>query len=97
MKKKMKKISNVLKNIFGIGIMIALFGGGLTFFAYIVALIVGGDVAVTICYFTYKQFIPVMVYISTTMVLLGLVAMYFAGEFALTAKKEDTVKHKGEV
>ena len=43
MKNLCKKISDVLKTIFGYGIMISLFAGGLTFFGYVVALCIGGD------------------------------------------------------
>lgn len=85
MKEKMKKISNVLKMIFGYGIMICLFVGGLTFFGYVAALIIGGDTAAAICTFMYKQLMPVVIYATTLLVLLGLVAMYMAGEVALTA------------
>lgn len=86
-KEMMKKLSKVLKMIFGYGIMICLFAGGMTFFGYLAALIVGGELAAVICTFIYKSVIPVIVYLSTGMVLLGLVAMYLAGETALTTKK----------
>lgn len=89
MKNTMKKISAVLKTIFGWGIMICLFAGGLTFFGYMAAIIIGGDTAAAICSFIYKQFFPVIVYISSVLVLVGLVAMYLGGEFALSAKKKD--------
>lgn len=89
MKEFMKKASAVLKTIFGYGIMICLFGGGLTFFGYLAALIIGGDTAAAICTFIYKAFIPVLVYASTILVLLGLVAMYMNGEMALTAQKKE--------
>ena len=88
MKEFMKKASAVLKTIFGYGIMICLFGGGLTFFGYLAALIIGGDTATAICTFIYKSVIPVLVYASTILVLLGLVAMYMNGEMALTARKK---------
>lgn len=97
MKAICKKISNVLKTIFGWGIMICLFAGGLTFFGYVAALIVGGDTAAAICTFIYKTIIPYIIYGSTVMVLLGLVAMYLAGENALTANKKKNVKYKGEM
>lgn len=97
MKEKMKKISNVCKTIFGYGIMISLALGGLTFFGYLFALCVGGELATTICVFMYKKIIPVAIYMSTIMILLGLIAMYLAGEFALTAKKKETSKHEGEM
>lgn len=95
MKEMLKKISDVCKMIFGYGIMISLFVGGLTFFGYVAALIIGGDTAAAICTFLYKTVIPIVIYLSTTMVLFGLLAMYLAGEYALTAKKKIS-KHDGE-
>ena len=84
MKEKMKKISDKLKGVFGYGIMITLFVGGLTFFGYLAALIIGGDTAALICEIIYKKIVPVMIYVSTIMVLFGLLTMYLAGEKALT-------------
>lgn len=97
MKKFCKKLSDILKIIFGYGIMITLFAGGLTFFGYVAALIIGGDVATTICTVIYKNIIPVIIYASVILVLLGLVAMYLAGEKALTPEKKHAKKHEGEV
>ena len=57
MKETFKKISGVCKLIFGYGIMISLFAGGLTFFGYLAALIIGGNVAALICAFIYKKII----------------------------------------
>lgn len=96
MKEFCKKLSNVLKMIFGYGIMISLFAGGLTFFGYVAALIIGGDVATAICTVLYKDIIPIIIYLSVVMVLLGLVAMYLAGEKALTPEKKQAKKHEGE-
>ena len=96
-KEIMKKIANVCKLIFGYGIMIALFVGGLTFFGYVAALIIGGDTAAAICTFLYKTVIPVIIYLAVIMVLLGLVAMYLNGEVALTPEKKHAQKHEGEV
>ena len=88
MKKTMKKISDILKMIFGYGIMLSLFLGGATFFGYVAALIIGGDTAAAICEFIYKDFLPIIVYYTSILVLLGLVAMYLGGELALTAEKK---------
>ena len=88
MKEMMKKVSQVLRTVFGYGIMLCLFVGGLTFFGYVAALIIGGDTAAQICYFMHKQLMPVVIYATTILVLLGLVAMYLAGEIALTAGKK---------
>lgn len=87
MKEKMKKISDVLKLVFGYGIMITLFVGGLTFVGYLVALVIGGDTAALICKIIYKNIIPVMIYATTVLVIFGLITMYLAGEKALTPSK----------
>lgn len=84
----MKKFTEICKLIFGYGIMLSLFAGGLTFFAYLIALIIGGDTAALICEVTYKQVIPVIVKISTSMILLGLVCMYLSGEKSLTPSEK---------
>ncbi len=96
MKEKLKKISDICKIIFGYSIMITLFGGGLTFFGYVAALIIGGDAAVVICHVIYKKIIPVLIYISTVTVLFGLLTMYLANEKALTADKKKASKEEGE-
>lgn len=88
MKAAMKKLSDILKIVFGYGIMICLFTGGVTFFGYLSALIIGGETAIFICDFIYTRIVPVIVYASTILVLLGLVAMYLAGEMALINNKK---------
>ncbi|NLD83308.1 MAG: hypothetical protein GX637_04010 [Clostridiales bacterium] len=89
MKEALKKISDVCKIIFGYGIMIVLFAGGLTFFGYLAALIIGGETATSICTWIYKSFIPVIIYASTILILFGLLSMYLAGEKALTPHKKE--------
>lgn len=88
MKETCKKIANVCKLIFGYGIMIVLFAGGLTFFGYIAALIIGGETATNLCTWIYKTFVPIIIYASTILILFGLVTMYLAGEKALTPEKK---------
>lgn len=95
MKETLKKISDVCKLIFGYGIVIVLFAGGLTFFGYVAALIIGGETATAICTWIYKTFIPVIIYTSTVLILFGLVTMYLAGEKALTPGRKNA-KHEGE-
>ena len=91
----MKKLTEICKMVFGYGIMITLFAGGLTFFAYLIALIIGGDTAALICEITYKQVIPVIVKVSTVMILLGLVCMYMSGEKSLTpSEKKKKITNK---
>ncbi len=95
MKETLKKLSDVFKLIFGYGIMIVLFAGGLTFFGYLVALIIGGETATNICTWIYKSFVPVMIKTSTILILFGLLTMYLAGEKALTPGKKN-MKAEGE-
>ncbi len=97
MKEFCKKLSNILKIIFGYGIMISLFAGGLTFFGYVAALIIGGNTTATICDVIYKSILPTIIYLAVIMVLLGLAAMYLAGEMALTPEKKQAQKHEGEM
>lgn len=96
MKEMCKKISAKLRVVFGYGIMLCLFAGGLTFFGYLAALVVGGEAAALICTFIYKTIIPVIIKCSTVLVLLGLAVMYLNGEVALTAHKKNAVRHEGE-
>lgn len=95
MKEMLKKVSDVFKLIFGYGIMIVLFAGGLTFFGYVIALIIGGETATNICTWIYKSFIPVIIYACTILILFGLLTMYLAGEKALTPGKKN-MEHEGE-
>ena len=88
MKETMKKISKVCKLIFGYGIMITLFAGGLTFFGYLAAMVIGGETATAICVFIYKQIFPIIIYAANILVLFGLLSMYLGGEMALTTDKK---------
>lgn len=90
MKEKMKKLADFLKIIFGYGIMITLFAGGLTLFGYVAALIIGGDIAAAMCAFIYEKIFSVIIYVSSVLVLLGLLSMYLSGETALTSGKKKT-------
>ena len=95
MKETLKKISDVCKLIFGYGIMIVLFAGGLTFFGYVAALIIGGETAAAMCTWIYKTFIPIIIKASTILILFGLVTMYLAGEKALVPSLKHS-KDEGE-
>ena len=95
MKETLKKISDVFKIIFGYGIEIVLFAGGLTFFGYLAALIIGGETATEMCTWIYKTFVPIIIKASTILILFGLVTMYLAGEKALTPDKRGA-KTEGE-
>lgn len=87
MKKFCKKLSDILRIVFGYSILVCLFAGGLTFFGYVAALCIGGDTAAEICRVLSKVVTPWIIKVSSVTVLLGLVVMYLGGEVALTAGK----------
>jgi len=92
MNKVRLKITKVLSFIFGVGILIALFVGALSFVGYLIALIIGGDTATQICTIIYKNVYPVLFSFTSIIVLLGLVKMYVAGEKAMVPKKQQANK-----
>lgn len=88
MKSIREKTADILAYIYGSGITVALFVGAFSFFGYIAAIIIGGNVAAKICEFIYKQLYPVIIYLSSVTVLVGLVKMYVAGEKSLVPPKK---------
>ena len=76
--------------------MMVLFAGGVIFSGFFAALLAGGQLAEIICLFIYKRMVPVMVYASACLILLGLVTMYLSGEKALTAEKQKRMESAAE-
>ena len=93
MKAVLEKITKVAGIIYGYGIMLALVIGGLSFFGYVAALIIGGNTAALICDFIYNRLYPILVYGSSVLVVLGLAIMYLKGEKALSASKKKKEKN----
>lgn len=94
MKNTIKKIAGICKKVFGYAIMISLFAGGLTFFGYLAALIIGGDTAVLICDFLYNKVLKVIIYFTNIFIIFGLLTMYLSGEKALMPTKNHKHKYK---
>ncbi len=88
MKKFRETTAKVLTYIYASGIATALFAGAISIFGYILALIIGGETATAICNFIYKDFYPVIIYLSSVSILIGLVKMYVAGEKSLVPPKK---------
>ena len=95
MKTIAEKIADLLRIIFGYGIVMCLFAGGATFFGYLAALCIGGEIAQEICTFIYKEYFPVIIKASNILVLLGLVAMYLKGEASLTMNNKKRKENIG--
>ena len=80
MKEFRTKLASVLAYVYATGIAVALFAGALTFFGYLAAIIIGGPTATEICAFIYNKIYPILFYLSSGSVLIGLLKMYVAGE-----------------
>lgn len=74
------KIANILEWIIGYSVLICLFVGGLGVIGYIVALCIGGQTAIDICTFMYKQFYVWLIYLSTSTTLLCFLYLYLKGD-----------------
>jgi len=90
----MEKISNVFLTIFSIGVLGALFAGGLSLVGYIVAICIGGETAAAICLFIFKTYFPWVIRITSLVVGCGLVGMYLTKQKALTVISEEQENSK---
>lgn len=94
MKKIIKTITKILDFVFGLGIFICLFVGGATFFGYLAAFIIGGNIAATICDVIYNHIFKALIYGGNIIVLIGLLNMYLKKQKSLTVSddksKEET-------
>lgn len=82
------KLAKVLSYIYAVGILVALSAGALSFLGYLAAIIIGGPTATEICVIIYKKVYPILFYISSGSVLLGLIKMYVAGEKTMVPNKK---------
>lgn len=89
MKQLLKKCLETIKIIYGYGIMIMLFVGGATFIGYLAAFIIGGSAAAAICDFIYLKIVPVMVTLTTSIVVFGMVCLYLPDEATKSSKRDE--------
>ena len=80
----MKKVSTILLTVFAIGVIFTLFAGGASVLGYIVALIIGGEAATSICTTIYTVYFPWIIQICSIAVGFGLIGMYLDRKKALT-------------
>lgn len=88
MKKILKVISKILDYVYGWGIFVCLFVGGITFFGYVAAFIIGGETAALICNFIYKTVFKILIYGGNVIVLVGLLNMYIKNQKSLTVSDD---------
>ena len=75
----LNKITDILEIAIGYSLMICLIVGGLGGIAYIVAFIIGGDLAANICEWLYKSFYSFLIKLSTITTFTCFVLMYLKG------------------
>lgn len=78
------KINEIINKIFGWGIYFSLFAGGLAFFGFLIAIIMGGEGATQLAVFIHKQYFPIVIKVASITIGLGLVGMYLNKEQALS-------------
>ena len=74
------KIASVLQSLIGISLAICLFGGGLGFIGYVIALCVGGDMATEICQWIYKSYYGFIIKLSTWTTVATFILVYIKGD-----------------
>ncbi len=88
---KREKITEILNTVFGWGIFATLVAGGLSFFGFLAAVMIGGESAAALAVFIQKQYFPVVIKVASIIIGIGLIAMY-SGKIqalSLTADKKD--------
>lgn len=88
-----KKMISVMDAVFGWGIGIVLFAGGLTFFGFVAALIIGGDTGAEICKFLHKTVFTWIISAGSLLVLFGLLRIYLSGEHSLRLSEKKAKKN----
>lgn len=84
----MKKLTNILLKIFAIGVIVCLFAGCLSLVGYISALIIGGELATSICSFIFTVYFPWVIKLTSLFTGIGLVGMYLSKKKALTVNSD---------
>lgn len=84
----MKKISDIILTIFGIGITLCLFAGSISIIGFIFALIIGGETATEICVFIHKTYFPIVITFSSIFSGLGLIGLYLKKTKALVLENK---------
>lgn len=76
MKNLIQIITKMTEKIYGWGIFVCLFLGGMMFFGYLLAFVLGGEWAIKICDLIYNKIFKILIYGGNVIVLMGLANMY---------------------
>lgn len=94
-----EKIYNILNKIYGILMTVSFFAGALPLVAFIIAMIIGGNVGENIAVFIKDYVYPYIIALASIAVLIGWIAMYVGKKEGLSVKSfnkksEDKIKEK---
>lgn len=80
----MKSLGEKINFIFGWGVYVCLLAGGITFFGFMLALLIGGDTGQSLSIFLHRQYFPLVIRATSFIIILGLIGMYVNHEQALS-------------
>lgn len=83
------KIEKLLKSIFSIFVLIAIFGGGVVFLMFLIALIIGGETGGNIAVSARNTVMPYFIKSATIAVISGLLSFYISKVHTLSLNEKD--------
>lgn len=89
-----EKIFKILNKTYGLLLLISFFAGFLPIIPFVIAIIVGGPVAESICLFLYDSYYPWVIAFASISVVIGLVAMYLGKLQGFSIKKNKKQENK---
>ena len=92
----MKKVSNIILWIFGIGVTVCVLAGGLSLLGFIVAMCIGGETATEMCVFIHKEYFPWVIKFTSIFTGIGLIGMYLSKMKSLTVSADKKTEEKSE-
>ncbi len=81
-----EKTQNIINKLFSLFIIIAIFGGGIIFLMFIVALLSGGNIGTKIAISASDIVMPYFIKAAAIAVLFGLISIYSNGTHYLSLK-----------
>lgn len=82
-----EKTQNIINRLFSLLITISIFGGGVIFLMYLIALIFGGNIGAKLATSASDIIMPHFIRIAAIAILFGLVSIYSNGIHSLSLKK----------
>ena len=90
----MKKVTNIILWIFGIGDTLCILAGALSLLGFIVAMFIGGETATQICVFIHKEYFPWVIKFTSIFTGIGLIGMYLGKKKSLTVSTDANNEEK---